>query len=286
MLLTRRDVLISSLSAGLTLGGLYVDRTIRSSASSSSPSAFPRQAIELPPRLNLFVLAGQSNIGGTASIRTAEPAKNVYLFGNDYRWKPAVEPLDSPAGQVDSVSEDPPDKIGAGPGLPFGVEIQERTGQPVGLVPCTRGGTLLEKWQRSTSDQTLYGSMLKRCNAASTVGELTGLLFFQGESDAKNPADAEQWAARFRQFVTDVRSDLGDLPIVFAQLGKPCPNFDHWATVQSQQASVDLPRVSMIRTDDLALQPDQLHFTADSYIEIGKRFAQAMLKLLSDDDSG
>lgn len=116
--------------------------------------------------------------------------------------------------------------------------------------------------------------MLKRALAASPAGEIKGLLFFQGENDSegKNTDHFNDWDIKFEQFVKEVRHDLGNdsLPVIFAQIGKG--NSINWEKVKKCQGKVQLKNVYMIKTDDLnyAKAP---HFTTESYIEIGKRFA-------------
>ncbi|MEO1400996.1 MAG: sialate O-acetylesterase, partial [Cyanobacteria bacterium J06635_1] len=179
-------------------------------------------------QLHLFVLAGQSNMSGLAELpanQTIHP--QVFTFGNDYHWQPAQEPVDSPIGQVDLVSLDP--EAGFGPSVAFAkAMLADNPDLVIGLIPCANGGSTITAWQRDRSDQTLYGSCLKRIQAASTMGKVSGVLFFQGEADALDPKSAvalqpaaDAWATRFTQFATDLRSDLAQptLPIVYAQIG-------------------------------------------------------------------
>jgi len=236
-------------------------------------------------QMSLFILAGQSNMVGWAPVPEEEkPDPRIYVFSNDYRWRVAREPIDDAYDQVDKVSED---RIaGYGPALAFAFASLERHPQAViGLIPCAKNSSAIAQWQRNLSDQTLYGSCLKRARAASPMGHISGILFLQGETDAQDPVLYPQpeprpfdWAPVFTAFITDLRNDLQEpeLPVVFAQLG-PDPlsqDFPNWEIVQEQQSSIDLPMTAMITTGDLPLL-DGLHFTADSYRTIGRRFADA-----------
>jgi hypothetical protein len=61
---------------------------------------------EFQGKLSLFILAGQSNMSGRGDVpanQVADPL--IFVFGNDYRWRVALEPIDSSEGQVDEVSE-------------------------------------------------------------------------------------------------------------------------------------------------------------------------------------
>jgi hypothetical protein len=241
-------------------------------------------------QMSLFILAGQSNMVGWAPVSEEKKTDpRIYVFGNDYHWRLASDPIDYAYNQVDKVSED---RIaGYGPALAFAFASLDRHPEAViGLIPCAKNSSAIAQWQRDLSDQTLYGSCLKRARAASPMGRIAGILFLQGETDAQDPVLYPQpepqpfeWAYLFTQFITDFRSDLHEpeLPVILAQLG-PDPlskDFLNWKLVQEQQSSIDLPMTAMITTDDLSLL-DGLHFTADSYRTIGRRFADAYWDLV------
>lgn len=247
---------------------------------------------EFQGKLSLFILAGQSNMSGRGDVpanQVADP--RIFVFGNDYRWRVALEPIDSSTGQVDEVSRDGgPDSAMFGPSLAFaGALCKQKAGIVVGLIPCAKGDSSIDEWQRNLSDSRLYGSCIKRARAASVMGKIEGLLFFQGEADAVNPyryagkrRSAFEYAAEFSKFVHDLREDLAapHLPVVFAQIGthKAPEDFVNWEVVKEQQAMVTLPCATMITTDDLPLR-DGVHFTTESYRTIGERFAKAFLNV-------
>jgi lysophospholipase L1-like esterase len=261
---------------------------------SPAPAESPGIPEELRGRLSLFALAGQSNMSGYAPLAPGQaPHPRAFLFANDYRWRPALEPTDGSTGQVDRVSLDR--GTGTSPGLAFAEALlAARPELAVGLVPCAKGASTIEEWRRGLGDDTLYGSCLKRMGAAATMGDVAGILFFQGESDAIDPErsagrvlSAADYSVRLTRLVHDLRSDLGRprLPVVFAQIGGTTmpERYVNWRLVQEQQASVRLPCVAMITTSDLTLR-DNVHFTAQSYQEIGRRFARAYLELTAGQD--
>ncbi|MEQ8353003.1 MAG: sialate O-acetylesterase [Leptospiraceae bacterium] len=302
--------------------------------------------------LHLFILAGQSNMSGRGNLenlqhRESDPA--IYVFGNDYRWKVAQEPVDDPQDQLDLVSRD--SGAGVGPSLAFASELRKNRSDAIGLIPCAMGATTMFEWERRLSPESLYGSCLQRSREASKMGRIKAVLFFQGEwdaldigydrllaenhrkpekrsenrihySDSKkalpagmseyqlgqrkmviwpgpnekygnppfvlrldgrkgyNRSEPALWAYFFADFVDNIRHDLKqpELPVVFAQIGtqKRPEVYRHWTTVKKAQDALRMDRVTMIRTDDLSLK-DSVHFSAESYIEIGKRFARAYL---------
>ena len=67
--------------------------------------------------------------------------------------------------------------------------VAEFADMAIGLIPCAKGGSLIHDWRRNLDDNTLYGSCLKRARAASLMGNVAGLLYFQGEIDAVDPKE-------------------------------------------------------------------------------------------------
>jgi len=163
---------------------------------------------EYQGELSIFILAGQSNMAGRGEVPKSGQKTNskVFVFGNDYRWRIAAEPIDDPSNQVDKVSEDP--DAGYSPALAFAASlVEQRPGMVIGLIPCAVGGSSIDLWRRSLSENSLYGSCVKRVRAASTMGEVAGTRFFQGEADAIAPELYQesklypnQWADRFEVF--------------------------------------------------------------------------------------
>ncbi|MDI1433174.1 sialate O-acetylesterase [Polyangium sorediatum] len=292
----RAAALLALPFAAGALAGALVFRHVDNPAPAPRPEATIPARVTLPPEhlgaLSLFVLAGQSNMSGRATLPSPLPAAvpGVYIFGNDGRWHEGREPVDFAEGQIDDVSADP--GAGAGPSVAFAAALRDKhKNRPIGLVPCAKGGSSLAEWGRHLGEHTLYGSCLKRARAASTAGTVSGVLFYQGETDAMDPAftaadahpDPSKWAGAFESFVADLRRDLGapDLPVVFAELG-PRPTdsrFPAWEHVKEQQRAVGMPGVARIRTDDLPLQ-DAVHFGWEGQEAIGRRFAEAMEGLL------
>lgn len=264
------------------IGVAYPTRVPGADSISSPSIVIPK---EHQGQMHLFILAGQSNMVGWSPIPAGEPTDSrIYLFGKDYRWRIANHPIEDASNQVDMVSENR--LAGFGPGMDFAFASLERNPDIIiGLIPCAKNSSGIIQWQRDLSDQSLYGSCLKRIRAASSMGEISGVLFFQGETDAQDPVlypephpQPFDWGSLFTAFITDFRTDLNEpeLPVVFAQLGADLTSLDfpNWKTVQAQQSAIDLPLTAMITTDDLPLL-DGLHFTADSYRIIGRRFADA-----------
>jgi hypothetical protein len=239
-----------------------------------------------PAPVDLYVLAGQSNMSGRgdpAGLSAAEkiPDPRIRLYGNDGRWHAALDPLDDATGQVDAVSADP--QAAVGPGLFFARAMLRRGRSAIALVPCAKGGSSIGRWQPGGDRATLYGSCVARTAAA---GERpAGMLWYQGESDALQTTTAVGWTASFRRMVDGFRRDVDAprLPIVVVQLAdqprEGDARYPGWASIREQQARPLGPCIAMVSAGGLPRNPDDLHLSTGAQRLLGVRLADAMAAL-------
>jgi sialate O-acetylesterase len=167
--------------------------------------------------------------------------------------------------------------------LPFAVEMVRRTGVPVGLVPCAHGGTSMDQWNPALKDKggdSLYGATLRRFQAVG--GKVTGILWYQGESDA-NPKAAPAFSEKFERLVAAFRADFGqpDLPFYYVQIGRHVnsQNVEYWNAVQEMQRKAEgsIPRVGMVAAIDVDLD-DGIHVSTQDQKRVGKRLANLAMR--------
>lgn len=247
---------------------------------------------------DLWLLAGQSNMQGVGDLVDVQPSLDlVHSFDMTDRWLVAEEPLHTLPSALDRVhwplnEKKEPEryageklaqylanrKKGSGLGLPFAVQMVQRTGVPIGLVPCAHGGTSMDQWDPSLKDkagESLYGSMLRRVRAVG--GRVRGVLWYQGESDA-NPKAAPDFLKKFERFVTSTRDDFGQpaLPFYYVQIGRHVATggIAEWNLVQDMQrrAEMTIPRVTMVVSIDSQLD-DGIHVSTADLKRIGARIA-------------
>ncbi|MGI8741370.1 MAG: sialate O-acetylesterase [Bryobacteraceae bacterium] len=247
---------------------------------------------------DLWILAGQSNMEGVGDlIDVQQPDLMVHSFDLADHWGVAEEPLHTLVSAVDRVhwrnnAQGLPErwtgarlqryvrerKKGAGLGLPFAVNMSTRTGIPIGLIPCAHGGTSMEQWSPSLKDRegdSLYGSMVRRFKA--TGGRVTGVLWYQGESDANEKA-APAFLERFEGFVKAVRTDFknAELPFYYVQIGRHVSGMNpiEWNMVQEAQrkAEFQIPQSGMVAAVDLSLD-DGIHVSTPDLKRIARRLA-------------
>ncbi len=247
---------------------------------------------------DLWVLAGQSNMEGHGDlIDVQQSSPLVHSFDMADRWQIAEEPLHTLVNAVDPVhwplnAQRIPErytgeqleqyitsrKKGAGPGLPFAVEMVQRTGIPIGLIPCAHEGTSMDQWRpdlKAREGESLYGSMYRRVQAAG--GQVKGVLWYQGESDA-NAKSAPLFLGRFEAFVNSVRADFKqpDLPFYFVQISRHIDrnNIAEWNKVQLAQlrAEKELPHTGMVAAVDLQMD-GAIHVGTQDLKRLGRRLA-------------
>lgn len=239
----------------------------------------------------IFVLAGQSNMSGRGDLATLPVfphEKMVFVYRNSAKWTHGYEPVDDATNQIDLVSADFTAK--AGPSMAFGDRMaQLNPGVEIGLVPCARGSSHMADWKRNLNRNTLYGSLIARAKEAADAGRLSGLIWYQGESDIDDPEAVRKWPSDFDALVSNVRSDLGipDLPVVMTIIGpsKAEGAATAWRAFVDMQTGMALPpRVIRVSASDLAVMDGDVHLTTPSYVELGRRFATAMQQLLQRRD--
>ncbi|MDB5120783.1 MAG: hypothetical protein JWN56_2001 [Sphingobacteriales bacterium] len=139
------------------------------------------------PKLDLYILVGQSNMAGRAPLPSDgknEGDSHVLMFTKDSQWVLAKHPLHF----------DKPKTVGAGPGLSFGIKMAKANRKAIiGLIPCAVGGTKIELWIPGAFDAVTnthpYDDAEKRIKAAMKYGVIKGIIWHQGESNS-NPVDA------------------------------------------------------------------------------------------------
>jgi len=248
---------------------------------------------------DIWMLAGQSNMEGVGNLVDVEPPnRNIQTFDMiDEKWQPAKEPLHNIPGSVDKVhwtlarretrlagpelaAFNQNRKKGAGLGLPFAVAYSKAAGAPVGLLPCAHGGTSMDqwdpaKWDKSAPGDSLYGSAMRRLQAAG--GKIKGVLWYQGESDA-NPKVQPLFRAKFENLVARFRADLGDnaLPFYYVQIGRHvnASNVESWNAVQEDQrlAERSIPNSAVFAALDSDLD-DGIHVGTADLKRIGANMA-------------
>lgn len=152
-------------------------------------------------------------------------------------------------------------------------------------------------WNVHSSDE-LFTRLVNEVRQASahmlrgTKGRLAGFFWMQGESDAMSSNAQPGMSLLYRQnleaLINRFRRSFknSNLPVVIARIAVPETDargrhFGYRDRVrEAQQAVAEAdPRIALISTDDLPRQADDLHFTTQGQLEMGRRFIVAWLQL-------
>jgi hypothetical protein len=253
------------------------------------PDQTPPQQPPPAGRTQVFLLFGQSNMWGVPNPQQQDLAINprveVLTITNcskhgTNQWVPAQPPLHGCVGQPGTGGQGP----GVGPGDYFGKTIADAfPNDTILLVPAAVPGVSIDTFQPG---QTNYNNLLNRARMAQQRGEIRGMIFHQGESDAGNTST---WPARVKNVVDRLRSDLNapNAPFVAGELlpSGCCGGMN--AVIDGLPNTISRAAVAKADASFRAVPASQdmygnLHFDVVAQREFGKRYGQAMLGLLGN----
>ena len=235
-------------------------------------------AQENPATLDLYLLAGQSNMAGRGQVAPEDTVRHprVFALSDSMTWRPAYEPIHF----------DKPDIVGVGPGFAFGKALATMdTSRVIGLIPAAVGGSPIETWKPGAvhlqTKTRPYDDAVSRTFRVLALhgGTLRGIIWHQGEANSKS--SPEEYAAALDQLVERFRGDfeITDLPFVAAPLA---PFFtDRVPSALAINGVImnlpdRVPKTAVVRTDDLTSKDDNVHLDAASARVLGRRYAEAI----------
>ncbi len=249
--------------------------------------------------MNVFLLAGQSNLAGRppgSEVGRPEGESAIQMdyvcsFARDvmspHRSRGWV-PLGVSPEHEGIVCPHFGPEIGFGRGL-----ISAGHREPMALIKHGRGATnLAEDWHPfAATGKLLYRDFIEQVRAAQARLEATGesceiqaLIWCQGESDSTRREWAEAYEENLQRLFTWMRADLGceNLPVllVLTGEGKANPAMADTELVRQAQRNVAAgdSRVMLVEADDLTLL-DHVHYDAPSQLKLGRRLADHYLRI-------
>lgn len=234
-------------------------------------------------KLDIFLFIGQSNTAGRGYITDnyKDSIENVFLLTPTGEMEPACNPLN----KYSTIRKDLKMQ-GVGPAYSFSKAIAQKTGHQLGLVVNARGGTSIHSWLKD-AEENYYGEALSRIRQAMKYGTLKAIIWHQGENDRKHP---ETYMAQLKRLATDLRADLGNenLPFIIGEIAE-------WSADGSSEAfnnmlrtvSQHIPNSYCVSSKELVplINESDPHFSADSQIILGRRFAEVAYKACYGDET-
>jgi hypothetical protein len=266
-----------------------------------SAGAFAQEAKKPDPKFFVYLCFGQSNMeagsrpeaqdSGTLDPRFQMLAAvdNPRMNRKMGQWYTANPPINRPENNMGPV-----DWFGRNMVASLPKEYR------VGVINVSVAGAKIELWEKDTYAKYLNGEaaewMRNMCKAydgnpykrlvemakiAQKDGVIKGILLHQGES---NPND-QQWCNKVKGIYDNLMKELNldpkDVPFLAGELKSKeehgvCAGFN---TAVLANLPKTLPNSYIISSKGCKGTPDQFHFSTPGMRELGKRYAQQMLKL-------
>lgn len=254
------------------------------------------------PNFHIYLCFGQSNMEGHARFE-AQDTTNVSdrfkvlqsvdcsdlkrLKGN---WYTAVPPLSRC-------------NTGLTPGDYFGRTLIAALPKEVkvGLINVAVGGCKIElfdkdnyqsytatapEWMKGMIGQyegNPYGRLVEMAKIAQKAGVIKGILLHQGESNTGDSLWTKKVKMVYNNLLKDLNLKENSVPllageVVHADQGGICAGMNGIIGALPQV----IPNAYVISSKGCTVHADKLHFDAAGYRELGKRYADKMLSLLSN----
>jgi hypothetical protein len=230
--------------------------------------------VQIPKNLDIYLVIGQSNMAGRATIREEDNAsiEHAYLFfGDDAApWLVATNPLNRYSSVRKNIKMQR-----LNPAYSFVQSMAaEHPDNEIGLVVNAKGGTKIVQWLPGTE---LYNEAIKQTHKALKYGKLKGVIWHQGEGDC-HPIRVEMYLGRLEMLIFGIRDEFDDPTIPFIA-GQPYENESRHAFNEMILQLPDFIRYTEIAISEGTNTRDGTHFDSESAILMGNRYAVEMKKI-------
>lgn len=247
----------------------------------------------------IFLCIGQSNMVGQGEITKADKQDVSDRFlslsavnGKDRKlgqWRKAVPPLcreDTKYSLVDyfgrTMLENLPEKARVGvihiavDGCGIDLFDKDLCRQYVANVT--------QDWMKkeiAAYDGNPYQRLIQLAEMAQEEGDIRGILLHQGETDAYN----DEWIRKVKKIYNDIIHDLDldpvKVPLIAGEaVGEDQNGICAHANPTINRLPIGFQQCFVVSSKGCQAGPDRLHFTADGYRELGRRYAVKMLQAL------
>jgi len=251
------------------------------------------------PNFYIFLCFGQSNMEGNARIEpqdTTVDSRFQVLSALDCKdlgrtkgqWYPAVPPLCRC-------------NTGLTPSDYFGRTLVANTPKKIkiGVINISVGGCKIELFDKdnyqnyittapgwmkgmiSQYDGNPYGKLVEMAKIAQKSGVIKGILLHQGESNTNDSIWPAKVKLVYENLLKDLALDAKNVPLLAGEV----VNSDQGGVCGSMNNIIDklpetIPTAHVVSSAGCTDGPDNLHFNAEGYRELGRRYAATMLPLL------
>ena len=252
------------------------------------------------PNFQIYLCFGQSNMEGNAAVededRTGVNPRFMAMYAVDDSqagWKKGEWHTAVPAQARPNTGLSPVDYFGRKmvDNLPDSIRV--------GTITVAVGGASIDLFNKRTCKAYLkkqpdwmkdfasgyngnpYARLIELAKIAQKQGVIKGILLHQGETDNGSPT----WAARVNTVYDDILKELNlkaeDVPLLVGETVQKDQGGSCWAHIAIVDSiAKTIPTAHVISSKGCPQRGDGLHFVAESYRTMGKRYANMMLSLL------
>jgi len=262
--------------------------------------AIQLQSFSQDPNFHIYLCFGQSNMEGNARVEAQDtidvnPRFQVMstidcpdLGRTKGNWYTAVPPLCRC-------------QTGLTPADYFGRTLVENLPEniKVGVINVAIGGCKIELFDKENYpsyvetapgwmigmlkayDDNPYGRLVEMAKLAQKDGVIKGILLHQGESNTGDTL----WTQKVKDVYENLLADLGANPGEVPLLAGEVVHEDQDGACASMNSIIGtlpdvLPNAHVISSSGCPQRGDRLHFTAEGYRMLGKRYGEKMLSIL------
>ncbi len=262
---------------------------------------------EVNPNFYIFLCFGQSNMEGNATPQAQDkvsPGKRFRTMAavnftqskklEMYKWGVATPPLCR-------------DNTGLTPADWFGRTMIEELPDSIiiGVIVVAVGGCKIEHFYSTMNqskvaseadwfknymaqyDYNPYKRLVAVAKKAQEYGVIKGMLLHQGESNNGQTDWPTKVKRVYQELCKDLSLDKTQIPLLAGEMVQQAQGgicYGHNSVIATLPKT--LPTAHVISSVDCPAASDGLHFTAEGYRMIGKRYAACMLKILKEQAAG
>jgi hypothetical protein len=251
------------------------------------------------PNFHIFLCIGQSNMEGNARIEAQDT-----IVDSRFQVMAAVDCPDLGRKKGSWYTARPPlcrCRTGLTPADYFGRALVENlpSNNKVGVIMVAVGGCKIELFDKdnyqtyiSTAagwmqnmikeyDNNPYGRLVEMAKLAQKDGVIKGILLHQGESNTNDTLWTQKVKAVYDNLIKDLNLNPKNVPllageVVHADQGGVCASMNGIIATLPRK----IPNSYVISSAGCPDGRDNLHFTAEGYRMLGRRYADTMLPLL------
>lgn len=248
----------------------------------------------------IFLCFGQSNMEGAAKFET----QDTIAVNQRFRLLEAVNCDNLNRTKGNWYTAVPPltrCKTGLGPVDYFGRTLVANLPKniKIGVINVAIGGCKIELFDKenyqsytATAPDWMkgmlaeyegnpYARMVEMAKIAQQSGIIKGILLHQGESNTGDKAWPEKVKGVYENLLKDLKLEAKNTPLLAGEV----VNADQGGVCASMNAIIatlpqTIPNAHVISSAGCPDGPDNLHFSAEGYRMLGKRYGEKMLSLL------